>query len=140
MGHTGFSAIAAQLLAGVRALASEELQQLDRQAQRATQTLAVVLGFGVVAALLLGFAWLALCGILLLWLLAQDFSASLALLAVLLLNLAGALGCVLALRQRARQLAFPGTRQGLGGAMLWLAWRTLRPQSAPPSTHTPPPP
>lgn len=132
MGENGWSAMAAQLVSLLRCAASEELRQLDRQAQKAARCLAMLLGYGVVIGLLLGFAWLALCGIALLWLIGQALSPSLALLLVLLLNLAGALGCVLALQQQARRLAFTGTRQGLAGALLLLAWRTMRPRSAPP--------
>ena len=85
----------------------------------------------VISALLLGFAWLGLCGVLVLWLVEQNLSPSLALLAAVLLNLAGVLGFVLAARRKQRLLSVPGTHKGIGGGMLlWLAWRQLRPAVA----------
>ena len=135
MGQQAFMALIGQLLAGLREAAREQLRQLDLEAQRACQALALVLAYGLLAGLLLGFAWLGLCGVLVLWLVERNLSPSLALLLAVLLNLAGVLGLVLAARRKARLLSVPGTQKALGGGMLlWLAWRQLRPQppQAPP--------
>ena len=97
-----------------------------------------MLAYGLLAGLLLGFAWLGLCGVLVLWLVEHNLSPSLALLLAVLLNLAGVLGLVLAARRKQRLLSMPGTHKGIGGGMLlWLAWRQLRPAAA--KTKTPGP-
>lgn len=140
MGQHAFTALIGQLLAGLREAAREQLRQLDLEAQRASQALALLLAYGVLAGLLLGFAWLGLCGVLVLWLVERELTPSLALLLAVLLNLAGVLGFALAARRKARLLSVPGTHKGLGGGMLlWLAWRQLRPPT-PASPPAPPPP
>lgn len=136
MGQHAFTALIGQLLAGLREAAREQLRQLDHEAQRASEALALMLAYGVLAGLLLGFAWLGLCGVLVLWLVEQNLSPSLALLLAVLLNLAGVLGFALAARRNQRRLSVPGTHKGLGaGMLLWLAWRQLRPHH----THPHPP-
>jgi hypothetical protein len=136
MGQHTFTTLIGQLLAGLREAAREQLRQLDLEAQRACQALALLLAYGLLAGLLLGFAWLGLCGVLVLWLMERNLNPSLALLLAVLLNLAGVLVLVLAARSKVRLLSAPGTHKGLGGGMLlWLAWRQLRP----PSVKTPPP-
>jgi hypothetical protein len=141
MGQHAFTALIGQLLAGLREAAREQLRQLDLEAQRASQALALMLAYGVLAGLLLGFAWLGLCGVLVLWLVEQSLSPSLALLVAVLLNLAGVLALVLAARAKQRQLSVPGTHKGLGaGMLLWLAWKQLRPHHPPsPAPRQPPP-
>jgi uncharacterized membrane protein len=120
-----------QLLAGLREAAREQLRQLDLEAQRASKALALLLAYGLLAGLLLAFAWLGLCGVLVLWLVERGESPSQALLLAVLINLAGVVGLLLAARHHARKLTVPGTHKGLGaGMLLWLAWRQLR-------THTP---
>jgi uncharacterized Tic20 family protein len=125
--------LVAQLLAGLREAAREQLHQLDLEAQRASKALGMLLAFGMLSGLLLAFAWLGLCGVLVLWLVERGQSPSVALLLAVLLTLAGVVGLLLAAHRQARKLSVPGTHKGLGaGILLWLAWRQLRP-------HTPPP-
>jgi uncharacterized membrane protein YqjE len=141
MGQQAFMALIGQLLAGLREAAREQLRQLDLEAQRACRALALLLAYGVLAALLLGFAWMGLCGVLVLFLVERNLSPSLALLMAVLLNLLGVLACVLAARREARLLSVPGTHKGLGGGMLlWLAWRQLRPPTPASAPVSPPPP
>jgi len=136
MGQNAFMALIAQLLAGLREAAREQLRQLDLEAQRASRALGLLLAYGMLAGLLLAFAWLGLCGVLVLWLVERGQSPSLALLLAVLLNLAGVLALVLAARRQAHRLTVPGTHKGFGaGMLLWLAWRQLRPQ---PASQTPP--
>jgi uncharacterized membrane protein YqjE len=136
MGQHAFMTLIAQMLAGLREAAREQLRQLDLEAQRASRALGLLLAYGMLAALLLAFAWLGLCGVLVLWLVERGQSPSLALLVAVLINLASVLGLLLALRSQARKLTVPGTHKGLGaGMLLWLAWRQLRPH---PSSPTPP--
>ena len=116
-----------QLLADVRKAAREQLRLLDLEAQRAGQALALMLAYGMVAALLLCTAWLGLCASAVLGLVELGCRTSLALLLAVLLNLVAGLGLLLAMRRQARTLAFPATRQNLGsGVLLFLAWRKLR--------------
>lgn len=129
MGQHAFTALIGQLLAGLREAAREQLHQLDLEAQRASRALGLLLAYSMLACLLLGFAWLGLCGVLVLWLVEKSLSPSLALLLAVLLNMVCVLGLLLAARRQSRQLTVPGTHKGLGaGMLLWLAWRQLRPR------------
>jgi hypothetical protein len=137
MGQHTFMALLGQLLAGLREAWREQLRQLDQEAQSAFQAMLLMLAFGLLACLLLGFAWLGLCGALVLWLVEHNLSPSGALLLAAVLNLIGVLGMLLAARRELRLLSVPGTQQGLGaGMLLWLVWRQLRPRAsaAPPNS------
>ena len=128
----GFMATLGLVLDEVRAAARDQLRLLDLEAQQAGQALALMLACALVAGLLLGAAWLGLCAAAVLGLVELGLRTSLALLLAVLLNLGAGVALLLAMRQQARALAFPATRQNLGsGVLLFLAWRKLRSGAGP---------
>ena len=133
-----FIGIAGKLLGDLRQAARAQLDLLDLEAQRAGQALALMLAYGMVAGLLLCAAWIGLCAVAVLLLVEHDMRASMALLLLVLLNVAGGVGLALAMRRQARVLSFPATRQNLGsGVLLFLAWRKLRRPAHPASPAAP---
>lgn len=115
------------LLEDLRGAAQLQMQLLDQEAQHAGQTLALMLGFGMVAGLLLFTAWIGLCAAGVLWLVQLNCNVIVALLVAVLLNVAGGVALGFAMRRKARVLSFPATKQNLGsGVLLFLAWRKLR--------------
>lgn len=85
------------------------------EAKIARIDLALILGFGLCASVLLITGWLALLGTLIAALVEHDILGWIgALLVVALLNLAGAAGLVFFAIKRSRQLLFTATRRQLG--------------------------
>ncbi len=117
-----FIGIAGKLLGDLRQAARAQLDLLDLEAQRAGQALALMLAYGMVAGLLLCAAWIGLCAVavLLLLLVEHDMRASMALLLLVLLNVAGGVGLALG-----------------SGVLLFLAWRKLRRPAHPASPAAP---
>jgi uncharacterized membrane protein YqjE len=107
--------------AGARALASSLLELFGLEARRAGLMLVLMLACGVMAAVLLIAAWLALLAGLVLWGISVGITWQAAIGVVVFANVAAA-GVLFWLCARAsRDLAFPATRRELRPARLELA-------------------
>lgn len=107
-------------------LVSDRVQLLSLELRRAGQALARIVGLLVAAAILGATAWVALWGAVAGGLSALGMHWALALLAVLLINLAGAALAVARMRELAGRLRLPATLRHL----------TLRPDPPSPSEET----
>ena len=101
------------LVAALPGLVSDRLQLLALELHRAARSLVQITALILIAAILCTTAWLALCSGLGLALVAQGVSWPLALLAVLLLNLALAWAAVRRVRRLLVNLGLPATRRHL---------------------------
>lgn len=97
----------------LRGLAHDHLELAALETQRAGQSLASIVVYGIVAGVLGVSAWIGLASAVVLWLTDRGMTASTALLLAALLNLAGALGFAIAIRIKSRYLRFPATLRSL---------------------------
>ncbi|MEO8135960.1 MAG: phage holin family protein [Betaproteobacteria bacterium] len=95
-------------------LGGDYLRLAALETQRAGESLVAIVVFGIVVGVLVVSAWLGLAGALVLWLMENGVNGSLAMLAAVLFNLAGAFGFVLAIRAKSYNLRFPATVKSLG--------------------------
>lgn len=101
------------VLAMLPGLVSDRLQLLALELQRAGESVVQIMALVVATAILGATAWLALCGGLGLLLIAMGLSWPLAVLAVLLVNLALAWAAVTRVRRLLVNLGLPATRRHL---------------------------
>jgi hypothetical protein len=87
----------------------QQLALAALELERAARSLVAMVAFGVAGGVLLASAWLGLLAVAALWLIDFGIAPSLALLAVVLGNLAGSLALALAVRRRSRHLSLPAT-------------------------------
>lgn len=97
----------------VRSIASSHLQLAALEAQRAGQSLAWLLAYGILTGVLILGAWVSAVAALVLWLVAVGMAASGALLLASLLNIIAAGVVVMAMHRRTRDLGFPATMRSL---------------------------
>jgi len=111
----GLLVSAGVLWGAVRSIAYDHLRLAALEAQRAGQSLAWLLIYGVLIGVLMLSAWACAIAALMLWLTASGLPASAALLLAALLNSIAAGGFALAIRRRSRDLGFPATLRSLEG-------------------------
>jgi uncharacterized membrane protein YqjE len=97
-----------------RGLVHDQAHLAALEARQAGRSLVAIVAYGIVAAVLAVSAWLGLAGALVLVLITFGLAAWLAVLLGVLANLVGAVGFVLAIRRRSRDLAFPATLRSIG--------------------------
>jgi uncharacterized membrane protein YqjE len=97
----------------LRGLAHDHLQLAALETQRAGKSLVNMVVYAVAAAMLLVSAWLGLMAAGVLWLIDRGLNASVALLLVVVLNIAAAFVLFTMIRRSSQQLRFPATVRSL---------------------------
>jgi len=97
----------------LRQLAHDQLGLAALETRQAGISLATMLGLAIAAAVLLVTAWLTLIAGGVLWMLESDVAWPWAILATLILNVAGAVLLIMVIRQKSRDLLFSATRRRL---------------------------
>jgi uncharacterized membrane protein YqjE len=97
----------------LRELAHDQLRLAALETQQAGVSLAMMLGLGVIVAVLIVTAWLTLVAAGVLWMIDSDIAWPLSLLAAIIVNLVAATGLVLVIRRISRNLLFSATRRRL---------------------------
>ena len=101
------------LWADLRGVAYDHLLLATLEVQRAGESFAAIMVYGFVISALLISAWLGTACALVLWLIDNGFTASVALLLVALFNLLGAIAFAMAIRRKSHFLRFPATVRSL---------------------------
>ena len=97
----------------LRAIAHDHLELAALEAKRAGQSLVAIVVYGVVIAILVVTAWMGIVTAAVLGLIQLGLNASLSVLIGVAVNLAGAFGLVLLIKQASQALRFPGTVKAL---------------------------
>lgn len=97
----------------LRGLAHDQLQLAALEAQRAGRSAVAIVAYGVAAGLLIASAWLGMAVIVVMVLITLGIDAVVAVSIAVMGNVLGALGFVLAIRRRSRDLGFPASLRSL---------------------------
>lgn len=104
---------AVALWGDLQSVAHDHLELAALEAKRAGQSLVAIVAYGVVIAILVVTAWMGIVTAGVLWLIQLGLNASLAVLIGVVVNLAGAFGLVLLIKQASQALRFPATVRAL---------------------------
>jgi hypothetical protein len=96
-----------------RGLVHDQAHLAALEARQAGRSLVAIVAYGIVVAVLVVSAWLGVVGALVLGLINVGLGGWAAVLLGVLVNLAGAVGFVFAIRRRSRDLAFPATLRSI---------------------------
>jgi hypothetical protein len=116
---------AVALWSDLQAVAHDHLELAALEAKRAGQNLVAIVVYGVVIAILVVTAWMGLVTAGVLWIIQLGLNASLAVLIGVAVNLAGAFGLVLLIKQASHALRFPATVNALQPRKAKAAEQTL---------------
>jgi putative superfamily III holin-X len=97
----------------LQTVAHDHVELAALEAKRAGQSLVAIVVYGVVIAILAVTAWMGIVTAGVLWLIQLGLNASLAVLIGVVVNLAGAFGLVLLIKQASQALRFPATVRAL---------------------------
>jgi len=109
----GFIDNASALWLDLKSVLHDHLELAALEAKRAGQSLVAILAYGVVIAIMVVTAWMGLVTAGVLWLVNLGLASPLAVLIGVALNLAGAFGLFLLIKQASQALRFPGTVRAL---------------------------
>jgi hypothetical protein len=111
--NAGLIANVAALWDDLKAVLHDHLELAALEAKRAGQSLVAIVVYGVVVAIMVVTAWMGLITAGVLWLIHLDLNASVAVLIGVVVNLAGAFGLVMLIKQTSHALRFPATVRAL---------------------------